>query len=216
MRSLALPALLALLPMTSRGAEDAPARALPAVRWGADVGLVRTGLLAADSAWSDTFAVQALSGHVLLGGGFTLEGDALALQPFPIQLFPRPGGAGASVTVGVRVGYTGERWSLVGGPLVGFAPGARPRLQVLPTLRALRHVGPVILHAGLLDVHGLVPAHLSVSWKNVGLGYVPPVGARAWARLPLRPTVALRLEGFLYRLAGIQSEAFTVGLDVTP
>jgi hypothetical protein len=214
----ALVPLLALLPLTSQGAEEPAPRALPAMRWGADVGLLSSGLVAADRAWTDSFAAQALSGHVLVGG-LTLEGDALALQPLSVASVlggGGDGGAGASVTLGVRVGYTGERWSVVGGPLLGFAPGARPRLQVLPTLRALRHVGPLTLHAGVFDSHGLIPAHLGVSWKNVGLSYVLPLGARVWGRLPIGPRVGLRLEGFLYRLAGIHSEAFTLGLDVTP
>ncbi|ATB29228.1 hypothetical protein [Melittangium boletus] len=216
MRSL-VPLLLALAPPSAALAAgeggqvpEAPAsRALSPVELRGDVGVLSSGLAGEGSAWADTFAAQALSGHVLLGG-LTLEGGLLSLLPVS------PGGAGASLTLTARVGYTGERWSLVAGPVLGLGYTARPRLQVLPSLRLLRHVGPVTLHAGLLDLHGLVPAHLGVSWKDVGLAYIAPLGARAWARLPLSSDLALRVEGFAFRLAGTQSAWLTLGMDVSP
>jgi len=215
MRSL-VPLVLALAPPSAALADEvgqAPevqsSRALSSVELRGDVGVLSSGLAGQGSAWTDTFAAQALSGHVLLGG-LTLEGGLLSLLPV------RPGGAGASLTLTARVGYTGERWSLVAGPVLGLGYTARPRLQVLPSIRALRHVGPVTLHAGLLDSHGLVPAHLGVSWKDVGLAYIAPLGARAWARLPLSSDLALRVEGFAFRLAGTQSAWLTLGMDVSP
>ncbi len=210
-RSVPVPAsvLALLVALAPPGASAAAPRALPAVQVRGEVGVLSSGLTDVGPGWADTFAAQALSGHVLLGG-LTLEADVLSLLPV------RAGGAGASLSLIPRVGYTGERWSLVAGPVLGLGYTARPRLQVLPSLRVLRHVGPVTVHAGLLDFHGLVPAHLGVSWKGVGLAYVAPLGARAWARLPLSSDVALRLEGHAFRLAGTQSAWLSLGMDVSP
>ena len=128
------------------------------------MGVLSTALLGAGSAWTDTLAAQALSGHVLFGG-LTLEGSLLSLEPLQAQR------AGASLTLTARVGYTGEHWSLTGGPVVNVGYSARPAVQVLPSIDALRQVGPVSLRAGLFDLHGLVPAHVGVSWRGVGIAY---------------------------------------------
>ncbi|HEX8437506.1 hypothetical protein [Archangium sp.] len=186
-----------------------PTRALPGSELHVDLGALSGGFTHGGGAWMDSFAAQAASGHLLLGG-LTLEGGVLSLLPV------RRGGAGASLTLTARVGYTGEHWSLVGGPVLGLAYAARPALQVLPSLKALYRVGPVDLHAGLLDLHGLVPAHLGASWRGVGLAYVLPLGARAWASLPLSSALSLRVEGFAFRLGNAQSAMLTVGLSARP
>ncbi|WNG40843.1 hypothetical protein F0U61_49495 [Archangium violaceum] len=186
-----------------------PARALPGSELHVDLGALSGGYTHAGGATMEPFAAQAASGHVLLEG-LTLDGGVLSLVPL------QRGGAGASLTLTARVGYTGERWSLIGGPVLGIAYSARPVLQVLPSIKALYRVGPVDLHAGLLDLHGLVPAHLGASWKGLGLAYVLPLGARAWASLPLSSTLSLRVEGFAFRLASAQSAMLTVGLTARP
>jgi hypothetical protein len=208
MRTLLCLLLALAAPLSASADDDAPAapRALAPAQLRADVGLLSSGLISAGSAWTDSLAAQALSGHVLFGG-LTLEGALLSLVPLP------SGRTGASLTLTARVGYTGEKWSLVGGPVVSLGYGSQPAFQVLPSLQALRRVGPVDLHAGLLDLHGLVPAHLGASWKGVGLAYVLPLGARAWASIPLTSTLALRLEGFIFQLTGSQSAWLTVGLS---
>lgn len=199
--------LLALLaPLSASADEDASSsRALAPAQLSLDVGALSSGLVSAGSAWTDTLAAQALTGHLLLGG-FTLQGSLLSLVPLSGD---RTSG---SLTLTARVGYTGRSWSLVGGPVLSYGYGSEPRLQVLPSLQALGRVGSVGLHAGLLDLHGLVPAHVGVSWKGVGVAYVLPVGARVWASLPLSSTWALRLEGFLFQLTGSQTAWLTVGL----
>jgi hypothetical protein len=184
-------------------------RALLGAELHVDLGALTGGYTLGDGAWMEPFAAQALAGHVLFGG-FTLDGGLLSLEPL------RPGGPGASLTLTARVGYTGERWSLVGGPVLGLAYSARPGLQVLPSVKALYRVGPVDLHAGLLDLHGLVPAHLGASWKGLGLAYVLPLGARAWASIPLNPALNLRVEAFAFRLGTARSALLTVGLGGMP
>lgn len=206
-----LPVLALAAPLSAAADDDVspPPRALPSHRLGADVGVLSSSLIGAGSAWTDTLTAQAVSGHVLFGG-LTLDGALLSLLPL------QSGRTGASLTLTARVGYTGRVWSLVGGPVVNLGYGATPALQVLPSIQALRRVGPVDLHAGLLDLHGLVPAHVGASWKGVGLAYVLPVGARIWASIPLGSTLALRLEGFLFQLTGSQSAWLTVGLVSRP
>ncbi|PTL83199.1 hypothetical protein [Vitiosangium sp. GDMCC 1.1324] len=187
----------------------APTRALPDSELHVDLGALTGGYTHGDGAWMEPFASQAASGHLLLGG-LTLDGGVLSLVPL------QRGGAGASLTLTARVGYTGERWSLIGGPVFGIAWSAQPALQVLPSLKALYRVGPVDLHAGVLDVHGLVPAHVGASWKGLGLAYVLPLGARAWANIPLTSSLGLRVEGFAFRLGIAQSAMLTVGLTARP
>jgi hypothetical protein len=188
---------------------DTSPRALPGAELRVDLGALSGGYTYGGGAWMDPFAAQAISGHLLLGG-FTLEGDVLSLIPL------RRGGPGASLTLTARVGYTGERWSLVGGPLLNVAYTAQPALQVLPSLKALYRAGPVDLHAGLLDLHGQVPAHVGASWNGLGLAYVLPLGARAWASLPLSSALSLRVEGFAFRLGNAQSAMLSVGLSTRP
>ncbi len=186
-----------------------PMRALPGSALHVDLGALSGGFTHGGGAWMNPFAAQAASGHLLLGG-LTLDGGVLSLLPLQRDA------AGASLTLTARVGYTGERWSLVGGPVLGLAYSARPALQVLPSLKALYRVGPVDLHAGLLDLHGLVPAHLGASWRGVGLAYVLPLGARAWASFPLSSALSLRVEGFAFRLGTAQSAMLTVGISARP
>jgi hypothetical protein len=218
MRSLlfALVALAVAPPARAQMAGGAPpppapvtARALPGSALHVDLGALSGGYTHGGDAWMEPFAAQAVSGHLLLGG-FTLDGGVLSLVPL------RRGGPGASLTLTARAGYTGERWSLVGGPVLGLGYSARPALQVLPSVKALYRAGPVDLHAGLLDLHGLVPAHLGASWKGLGLAYVLPLGARAWASLPLSSTLSLRVEGFAFRLGTAQSALLTLGLESQP
>jgi hypothetical protein len=203
------PLLLALVVLALAPPAHARERALPGSELKVDLGALSGGFTHGGGAWMDSFAAQALSGHLLLGG-FTLDGGVLSLVPL------QRGGAGASLTLTARVGYTGERWSLVGGPVLGLAYAAQPALQVLPSLKALYRVGPVDLHAGLLDLHGLVPAHVGASWRGLGLAYVLPLGARAWASVPLSSSLSLRVEGFAFRLGNAQSALLTLGLTARP
>lgn len=208
-------ALAAVLPANAQPPAPEPAPsgrrlALPDTALHVDVGALSSGVVHGGGAWLDAFATQAVSGHLVLGdsphGGFTLDGGVLSLVPL------QRGGASASLTLTARAGYTGERWSLVGGPVLGVAYTAKPALQVLPSVKALYRVGPVDLHAGLLDLHGLVPAHVGASWHGLGLAYVLPLGARAWASFPLSSALSLQVEGFAFRLGSAQSAMLTVGL----
>ena len=210
---LVLLALTVASPARARTHGNGPTTSWPRALSGAelhvDLGALSSGYLHGGGAWMDTFAAQAASGHLLLGG-LTLDGSILSLVPL------QRGGAGASLTLTTRVGYTGERWSLVGGPVLGIAWSARPVVQVLPSVKALYRVGPVDLHAGLLDLHGLIPSHVGASWRGLGLAYVLPLGARAWAHLPLSSSLGLRVEGFAFRLGNAQSAMLTVGLSSRP
>ncbi|QRN98315.1 hypothetical protein JRI60_04395 [Archangium violaceum] len=200
--------LLALAVAPAARAQSAP-RALPHSELRVDLGALTGGYTYGGGAWMSPFASQAASGHLLLGG-FTLDAGVLSLVPLQRH------GSGASLTLTARAGYTGERWSLVGGPVLNLAYTARPALQVLPSVKALYRVGPVDLHAGLLDLHGLVPAHLGASWNGLGLAYVLPLGARAWAHIPLSSSLGLQVEGFAFRLGSAQSAMLTVGLSTRP
>ncbi len=186
-------------------ASAAPPRALAPTTWHAQAGLLVNGYSHGAGRWSEAFLAASASGHLLLGG-LTLDGGLLSLLP------AETGGPGGSLALSARVGYTGERWSVVAGPVVHLAPSASPALQVLPSVKGRVRAGPLMLDAGLFDLHGLIPAHVGAEWGNYGLGYVLPLGARAHARLPLTARTGLRVEGFAFRLGNAHAAMLTVGV----
>jgi hypothetical protein len=172
-------------------------------------GVLTSGYTFAGGSFTDAFFANGTTGHYLFGG-FTAEAGLFSLLPL------RGGGPRSSFAASVRLGYSGERWSVLGGPVLQATYPSSPIVQVLPSVRALYRVGPVTLNAGLLDMNGMVPAHVGASYGPVGLAYVLPLGARAHARIPLSARVALRLEGFAFRAGNAQSAMLTLGLVGNP
>ncbi|WP_225411510.1 hypothetical protein [Stigmatella hybrida] len=175
----------------------------------AETGLLTGGYTFEGGGWNDVYLASGGGGHYLFGG-LTVEGSVLSLLPLERN------GPGPSLSLAVRVGYTGERWSVVAGPVLQGAHRAEPLLQVLPSVRGLYDVGPVRLDAGLLDGNGMVPAHVGISYGPVGIGYVLPLGVRAQARIPLTTRAGLLVSGHAFRLFGAHSALLTVGLVGNP
>jgi hypothetical protein len=175
----------------------------------AETGLLTGGYSFEGGGWNDVYLTSG-GGALYLFGGLTVEGSLLSLLPLERN------GPGASLSLAVRVGYTGQRWSVVAGPVLQGAHRAEPLFQLLPSVHGLYDVGPVRLDAGLLDGNGMVPAHVGVSYGPVGLGYVLPLGVRAQARIPLTARAALQVSGFAFRLFGAHSALLTVGLVGQP
>jgi hypothetical protein len=171
----------------------------------AELGLLAGGYSYTGGHHGDAFFVNGTGGHYLLGG-FTLEASLLSLRPL------RDGGPGTSTSVSLRLGYTGERWSVVAGPVVQATYPASPILQVLPSVKGLYRLGPVTLDAALLDRNGMVPAHVGISFRQVGLAYVLPLGARAHARIPISERAGLQLDGFAFRAGNAYSAMLTLGV----
>lgn len=188
---------------------EPPPRALAPQAWRAQAGVYVSGTSYTGGRWDDAFLSTSVSGHTLLGG-LTLDGGLLSLVPV------ERGGPGASLSLTARVGYTSERWSFVGGPVLNLAYAASPALQVLPSLEGRVRVGAVMLDAGLFDADGLVPAHVGVEWRDYGLAYVLPLGARAHVQLPLSGALGLRVEGFAFRLGNAHAAMLTVGVAGHP
>ncbi|MCY1018969.1 hypothetical protein [Pyxidicoccus sp. MSG2] len=212
-----LPALLGLAlssaPIPGHETATAPStvetpRAL-AAELGTAVGLFTGGYAFAGGRWEDAYLANTSSARFLLGG-FTLDGGLLSLLPL------ERGGPGGSTTVTARLGYTGERWSVVGGAVVGLGYTARPLLQVLPSVKGLYRVGRVDLEAGIFDANGQVPAHLGASYGPVGLAYVFPLGARARVDIPLAARAGVRLEGFVFQYGDVRTSLVTVGIVGRP
>jgi hypothetical protein len=172
-------------------------------------GVLTGGYTFHGGSYTDAFFANGTSTHYLFKS-FTADASLFSLLPL------RGGGPRPSITLTARVGYTSERWSLVAGPVIQATYPSTPIVQLLPSLRALYQAGPVMLNAGLLDLHGMVPAHVGASYGPVGLAYVLPLGARAHARIPLSPRVSIHLEGFFFRVGVAQSALFTVGLVGAP
>jgi hypothetical protein len=76
-------------------------------------------------------------------------------------------------TVGVLANSSGE-------------PGG---VQLLPSLHVATPVGPLVASLGVFDRMGLAPAHLSASWHGLGVGWVFPLGAEAFGRFRVTPTL---------------------------
>jgi hypothetical protein len=174
-----------------------------------ELGVLTGGYSHTGGLHGDAFLVNGTGGHYLFGG---LTGEVTLLSLMPL----RGGGPGTSSSLGLRLGYTGERWSVVAGPVFQATYPASPILQVLPSARGLYRLGVVTLDAGLLDRNGMVPAHAGVSYGHVGLAYVLPLGARAHARIPLSPRVGVQVEGFAFRAGNAHSAMLTVGLVGNP
>ncbi len=172
-------------------------------------GVLTSGYSFAGGSATDAYLAKGTGGHYLFGG-FTAEAGIFSLLPF------RGGGPRPSLAASARLGYSGERWSILAGPVLQATYPSSPIVQVLPSVRGLYRVGPVTLNAGLLDMHGMVPAHVGASYGPVGLAYVLPLGARAHARIPLSARVGLHLEGFAFRIGSAQSAMLTVGLVGNP
>ena len=214
MRALLL-ALLLGVSLTAQAGDGAPAETyVPPPRIlvneiHAFAGVLTGGYTFHGGSYTDAFLAKGTGGHYLFEG-FTAEAAVFSLLPL------RGGGPRPSFTLTARLGYTGERWSLLGGPVLQATYPSTPIVQVLPSLRALYRAGPVVLNAGLLDLHGMVPAHIGASYGPVGLAYVLPLGARAHVRIPLSTRVNIHLEGFFFRVGVAQSAMFTVGLVGAP
>lgn len=192
---------------TAPSAVERP-RAL-AAELGTGVGLFTGGYGFEGGRWEDAYLANATSARYLLGG-FTLDGGLFSLLPL------ERGGPGASTTVTARLGYTGERWSVVAGPVIGLGYTARPLLQILPSVKGLYRAGPVDVEAGVFDLHGQVPAHLGASYGPVGLAYVFPLGGRARVDIPLAARAGVRLEGFVFQYGAVRTSLVTVGVVGRP
>lgn len=186
----------------------APARAL-GPELGTSVALLTGGYSFQGGRWEDAYVANTMSARFLLDG-FTLDGGLFTLLPL------ERGGPGASTALTARLGYTGERWSVVGGAVVGLGFSAQPRLQLLPSAKGLYRFGPVALEAGLFDLHGQVPAHLGASYGPVGLAYVFPLGGRARVDIPLSSRLGLRAEGFIFQYGGVRTSLLSVGVFGRP
>ncbi len=146
--------------------------------------------------------------------GVTVDGGLLLVAPLTRD------GAALALTGGLRVGYTGQRFSVVGGALAQWASDGHPAVQWLPTLRASVDFGPFGLTLGILDELGLLPAHLSfdlaLGRSTFSVGWVAPIGLVGRFEVPLVSDFALRLQGFAYKVAEAEFAQVMVGVVFTP
>jgi hypothetical protein len=154
-----------------------------------------------------------VTGRVLFSG-VTLEGGVLVVAPLTRD------GSALAVTGSARVGWTGQRFTVLAGVLGQWGQGANPAWQWLPTVRASVDFGPFGLTLGVFDLLGLVPAHLSfdVSLKHVrfSVGWVAPIGLVGTLDLPVAERFAVRFQAFAYKLAQAEFAQGTVGVVFAP
>jgi hypothetical protein len=174
-----------------------------------ELGLLVGGYSFAGGSWNDAYATSLTAGHYLFNG-FTVQAGLLSLTPL------ERGGPKPSMSLGVRLGFTAERWSVVAGPVIQATYPSTPLLTVLPSVKGLYRLGAVTLDAGLLDKAGMVPAHVGASYGPVGLAYVLPLGVRAHARIPLSARAGIQVDGFAFRLGNAHTAMLSVGLVGNP
>lgn len=172
-------------------------------------GLLVSGYSHGGGSWDDLYAISFTGGHYLFQG-FTAEAGLLSLTPL------ERGGPGLSLSLSARLGYTGERWSVLAGPVIQAAYPSTPIVTVLPSVRGLYRLETVSLDAGVLDMAGMIPAHVGVSYGPVSLAYVLPLGARASARIPLSARAGIQVDGFAFRVGSAHSAMLVVGLVGNP
>lgn len=186
-----------------------PAPRLLATELAVGLGVSGQGYTYSGGRQGDLFVDRLVEARLVLGG-FTYDTSA----SFPMET--RPGGASTGVNAVARIGWTGERWSVVGGASLQFVPRAEPSRQWLPSLRASYSFGGWGLSAGLFDHYATAPAHLTLEVGNYGVGYVAPLGALATARFRLRDFFGVKVAAMAYRLFTTDVAMVTVCISAGP
>ncbi|MFZ5470031.1 MAG: hypothetical protein ACOZIN_11405 [Myxococcota bacterium] len=192
-----------------RATSQTPARRLLANEVWAGLSMLGTGYTYTGGRWGDLFLEPSVEGRLVLSG-FTADA-ALAFAGVTGSE-----GAGGGLTVGARAGWTGERFSVVGGAYFLRTEHALPESQLLPSVRASFAFSSWGLSTGVFDYRGLVPFHLTAELGDVGLGYVAPLGALLTARVRLRSQLGLRLTAFAFRVGNSETALLTVAAAFGP
>jgi hypothetical protein len=130
-----------------------------------------------------------------------LEWAEWLLQPELIVAVPLAlDGPKASSTLSVRGGRRFGAFSALVGVSTNWSPQGAPQWQVLPSLELGYAFDQLKVRAGLLTLHAMAPAHVTVDWNNFELGYIAPLGAIAGYRFAISPSLTLRLHGFGFAL----------------
>lgn len=169
----------------------------------AGAGVLGTGYTVFGSRLGDASFVPLVTARGVFGG-LVVEGGALVAAPLA------RGTTLVSFTGVARAGWSGERWSIVGGLVAQLASEATPVTQLLPSVRAQLSFGKAGLVLGLFDVVGQVPLHLSVELGpfangRFSLGWVAPVGLVASVDVWLTKDFGLRFFGFGTRLGTVET-----------
>lgn len=181
---------------------------------GVELGVQGSGYAVVGARYGDTFGSVGLTAQGHLKG---LAGELGLLLATPLAR----NGALLGFTALARVGWSGHRWSLLGGAFLGLSPGA-PGVQVLPSLRAqFQFTQTLGVAAALFDQFGLVPAQLEAvvgqpSEGGFTLGWVVPLGLTASARFPLARGFALTVRGFAFRAGNTEVAMLTLGGNWAP
>jgi hypothetical protein len=188
--------------------EPAPQRLMTS-RVEAGLGLVGTGYAVRGSRLGEAMLLPNAFAQLVLSG---LVIDAGLLASAPLS----GGGAVAAVQAQARVGYAGERFSVVAGVVAQLAPEALPSVQWLPSFRGSVSFGQAGVTLGVLDAAGLIPAHLSIDVfpSNLGrfsLGWVGPIGLVASVDLGITTSWGLRMFACAFRLNTVETALVSIG-----
>ncbi|MBI3182835.1 MAG: hypothetical protein HYZ28_11915 [Myxococcales bacterium] len=177
------------------------------------LGLSGVGYTHGGGRWGDLSLERVVSARLVFERFLRgLTADASLGQSLP----PLGGGVAPSTSLSLRAGYTGERFSLVGGAVGQYSLSAQPRLQLLPTFRAQLRLGELSFVAGVFDYRGQAPAHLTFEVGDFGLGYVAPMGALVTGRIRLAEHVGLEATALAFRLANAEVAMLTISAVAGP
>jgi len=123
-------------------------------------GYAPTGLI-----FGDTQLTVAASSRVLFGG-FVIEAGELVVAPFSRD------GSSLAATSSLRLGWSGQRWSLLVGAIGQWVQNAVPRWQWMQSARGSPKLGPIGSTLGVFDLLGLLPAHLPLRRLRRRAGHV--------------------------------------------
>jgi hypothetical protein len=173
----------------------------------AGIGVGGAGYTFAGGRWGDALLMPYAVGRGLLGP-VTLELEVNASVPLS--------GNGTTGTFMLipRIGWAGQTWHVLVGVTLQISPGVPSPLQVLPSLRVRKNFTESVgVSAGLFDLHGLAPFHLSAELGAFDLGYVAPIGVTVGMRFRLPvANLAIHLRGLALRLYNSELALVTLGL----
>lgn len=187
----------------------APGEPLLGTEGGLGVGVWGQGFTQRGGRWGDASVGPLGTGRVVWRG---VTADATLAFEIPVT----QGGISSAWLGVLRLGYTGERFSVVAGAAMQYARLAEPTTQWLPSLRAEGTFGEWGLALGVFDYCATAPLHLSFQLGDWSVGYVAPLGAVVTARLRLLDGFGVQLAALAYRLANTDVAMLTLSAVLGP
>jgi hypothetical protein len=203
--SVALALIVAAEPAESPSPAVVPIRSTEAT--GA-LGLLSSSYAYAAGRTGELFLALDLDGRYTYGL-IAVEGTLIGTIPTAAN------GSLASLALVVRAGVTLPSFSVTVGALANYARTQAP-FQILPSLSAAVRLGPTIASLGVFDRFAEVPARLSVEWRDLGIGWIFPIGGEAFGRYRVTSWAQVEARALAFSLFNSLTVMATAGLVWNP